>query len=302
MAADRWNLDGRTVLITGAARGIGAESARRLAARGANVSLVGLEPDELARVAGQCGSQAVCHQADVRDPQALEAAVEATVERFGGVDVLIANAGIGPVGTVRSIDPAAFEATIEVNLLGVWRTIRACLPQLIERRGYVLVVASGSAASHAPGMAAYAASKAGVEALANCLREEVRHLGVDVGCAYFLFVDTDLVAGADAHPALAGLVERRPGWLRKKHSLAKVAETITRGVEERRTWVVVPGWFRAVLLLRGPLQRLVRAPRDAVTELDERFQRDVTERGAEAASAPVGPGGRAASERALDRR
>ena len=301
MAGERWNLEGRTVLITGAARGIGAETARLLAARGANVSLVGLEPEALARVAAQCGPRAAWLEADVRDLEALEAAVESTVERFGGIDAVIANAGIGPMGVLRSIDPAAFEATIDVNLLGVWRTIRACLPQLIERRGYVLVVSSGAAASHAPGMGAYAASKAGIEALANCLREEVRHLGVDVGCAYFLFVDTELVAGADAHPAFEGMPERRPRILRKKHSLPKVAEKVARGLEERRTWVVVPGWFRAVLLLRGPLQRLARAPGGVASELDERFLRDVAERGAEASSAPVGPGGRAASERTAGR-
>jgi NAD(P)-dependent dehydrogenase (short-subunit alcohol dehydrogenase family) len=295
MAGARWNLEGRTVLITGAARGIGAESARRLATRGANVSLVGLEPEELQRVASHCGPGAAWHEADVRDAQALETAVEATVERFGSVDAVIANAGIGPMGTVRSVDPAAFEATIDVNLLGVWRTIRACLPQLIERRGYVLVVASGSAATHVPGMAAYAASKAGVEALANCLREEVRHLGVDVGCAYFLFVDTDLVAAADAHPALGAMADHRPPLVRKKHSVGKVAEAVARALEERRTWIVVPGWFRAVLLLRGPLQRFGRSPRDVAAELDERFERDVAQRGAEAASRPVGPGGRAAS-------
>jgi NAD(P)-dependent dehydrogenase (short-subunit alcohol dehydrogenase family) len=294
-------MEGQTVFITGAARGIGAESARRLAARGANVSLVGLEPEALERVAAQCGPRAAWHEADVRDSDALEAAVEETVARFGGIDAAIVNAGIAPMGTMRSIDPAAFEATIEVNLLGAWRTIRACLPPLLERRGYVLVVASGSAASHTPGMAAYAASKAGVEALANCLREEVRHLGVDVGCAYFLFVGTDLVAGADAHPAIGAMRERAPAFVRKRHSLAKVGETVADGVEQRRTWIVVPGWFRAVLLLRGPLQRFGRAPRDVARDLDERFLHDASERGAEAASAPVGPGGQAASKRAADR-
>jgi NAD(P)-dependent dehydrogenase (short-subunit alcohol dehydrogenase family) len=301
MTANPWSVRGRTVLITGAARGIGAESARRLALRGANVSLVGLEPEELERVAAQCGPGAAWFEADVRDAAALERAAEGTVERFGGIDSVIANAGVAPMGMVRSIDPVAFENTIEVNLLGVWRTVRACLPQVIERRGYVLVVASGSAASHAPGMAAYSASKAGVEAFANCLREEVRHLGVDVGCAYFLFVDTELVSAADAHPATGDLRERMPAFLRKKHSLSKVGEAVSASLEERRTWVVVPGWARAILLLRGPLQRLGRAPRDLTVELDERFLRDVGERGAAEASRPVGAGGRAASERVVDR-
>ncbi len=143
-----WTVQGRTALITGAARGIGAETARRLAARGANVALVGLEPDELQRVSEQCGRNAAWFEADVTDWDALRGAVVGAAERFGGIDVVVANAGIGPVGMVRSTDPAAFERTIEVNLLGVWRTVRSCLPQVIERRGYVLVVASLAAAIH----------------------------------------------------------------------------------------------------------------------------------------------------------
>jgi NAD(P)-dependent dehydrogenase (short-subunit alcohol dehydrogenase family) len=136
-----WDLNGRAVLITGAARGIGAESARRLAARGARVALVGLEPEELERVAAECPA-AVFFEADVTDHGALAAAVDGTVDALGGIDVVIANAGIGTVGFARSMDPEAFERTLEVNLLGVWRTVRACLPHVIERRGYVLNVAS----------------------------------------------------------------------------------------------------------------------------------------------------------------
>src|SRR5919198_4251874 len=198
----RHDVRGKTVLITGAARGVGAESARQLAARGARLALVGLEPEELARVAEQCGPEAAAFEADVTDTAALEHAVEAAVERFGAIDVVMASAGISPTGMVRSIDPAAFERTLEINLLGVWRTVRACLPHVIERRGYVLVVASLAAATHSPGMAAYAASKAGVEAFADSLRVELAHLGVDVGVGYFSWIDTGMVAGADAHPAV----------------------------------------------------------------------------------------------------
>src|SRR6187431_3157810 len=186
-----WTTRGKTVFITGAARGLGAETARRVAARGANVALVGLEPEELARVAAQCGSNAAWFECDVTDTDALARAVE----RFGGIDVVMANAGIAPGGMVRSTDPAAFERTIEVNLLGVWRTVRATLPHVIDRQGYVLVIASLAAAIHGPGMAAYSASKAGAEAFANSLRSEVRHLGVDVGVGYFSFIDTDMVRG-----------------------------------------------------------------------------------------------------------
>src|ERR671915_1349967 len=215
-----WSVKGKTVFITGAARGIGAESARRVAARGANVALVGLEPEELARVASQCGTNAAWFECDVTDWDALQQAVEGTVERFGGIDVVIANAGIAPAGMTRSMDPRAFERTLEINLMGVWRTVRSCLPHVIERRGYVLVIASLAAALHAPGMAPYAASKAGVEAFADSLRLELKHLGVDVGVGYFGFIDTDLVRGADAHPAIGHLREQTPGPIKKTYPVS----------------------------------------------------------------------------------
>jgi NAD(P)-dependent dehydrogenase (short-subunit alcohol dehydrogenase family) len=293
-----WSVRDRTVLITGAARGIGAESARRLAARGAGVSLVGLEPEELERVADQCGANAAWFEADVTDWDALERAVEGTVERFGGIDAVVANAGIGCVGMVRSTDPAAFERTIEINLLGVWRTVRSCLPHVIERQGYVLVVASLAAAFHSPGMAAYAASKAGAEAFADSLRVEVRPMDVDVGVAYFYFIDTDLVRAAEAHPAMG---EWRPrGPLGKNYPVSAVGDAVVDGVERRRRWVVVPGWARATLVLRTALAPLIdRASLRASAEADALFQEDVAARGAEAASAPMGPGGEAASERSI---
>ena len=111
------------------------------------------------------------------------------------------------------MDPDAFERTIEINLLGVWRTVRVCLPHVIERRGYVLNIASLAAVSHGPGMAAYSASKAGVEAFSNSLRAEVAHLGVDVGVGYFAFIDTELVRGADQHPVFGGLRKQLPAPL-----------------------------------------------------------------------------------------
>jgi NAD(P)-dependent dehydrogenase (short-subunit alcohol dehydrogenase family) len=290
-----WTTSGRTVLITGAARGLGAETARRVAARGANVALVGLEPDELERVATQCGKNAAWFECDVTDAEALEAAVAGAVERFGGVDVVMANAGIAPMGMVRSTDPMAFERTIEINLLGVWRTVRACLPHVIEGRGYVLVIASMAAPLHAPGMAAYAASKAGVEAFADSLRSEVKHLGVDVGVGYFGFIDTDMVRGADAHPAIGALREAASGPLSKTYPLSKAGKALAEGIERRRRWVVVPSYARAMIVLRTLLQPLVdREAQKHAAEADALFMADVEERGAALSSTGVGPGGAAA--------
>ena len=295
MATPGWSLEGRTVLITGAARGIGADSARRLAARGANVSLVGLEPEELERVAEQCGPNAAWCEADVVDVDALERAVAGTLERFGRIDVVMANAGIAPAGMVRLLDPDVFERTIETNLLGVWRTVRACLPHVIERRGYVLVIASMAAAVHAPAMAAYSASKAGAEAFGDSLRAELAHLGVDVGVGYFSWIATDMVAGADAHPAFGFARGRLRGPTAKTYPVSAAGEAVVRGIERRDRTVVVPGWARVMLALRGVLAPLAaRQFRRNAEEMDARFEADVAARGMEEASAPVGAGGEAA--------
>jgi NAD(P)-dependent dehydrogenase (short-subunit alcohol dehydrogenase family) len=297
-----WSVRGRTVLITGAARGIGAESARRLASRGANVSLVGLEPEELQRVAEQCGQGAAWFEADVTDWDALGLAVEGTVERFGGIDAVVANAGIAPMGTVRLADPAAFERTIEINLLGVWRTVRSCLPHVIERRGYVLVISSLAAAVHAAGMAAYSASKAGAEAFADSLRIEVKRLGVDVGVGYFWFIDTDLLRGADAHPKLGGVRQEIPGPFGNTYPVSDAGKAVVEGIERRRRWVVAPRWMTAMLVLRTAIAPLFdRFGYEPAAESEALFQEDVEARGAEAASAPLGPGGEAARERPASR-
>jgi len=295
VAAD-YDLHGRIAFITGAARGIGAESARRLASRGATIALVGLEPEEMERVAGECGNGSAPFEADVTDRAQLAEVVEQVVERFGGIDVCMANAGIGGGGPVRSADPASFEQVIEVNLLGTYRTVHTCLPHVIERRGYVLVVASAAAVIHSPGMAAYAASKAGVEAFANSLRQEVRHHGVDVGVAYLSWIDTDLVRGADQHPAIKGRRDRLPAFARKTHPVSAVGDAVLDGVQKRSRIIVVPGWVKVALALRGLVWPL--AERDALKQWPEdevAFERDIAERGSEAASLPVGAGGEAAT-------
>lgn len=171
------------VLITGAARGIGAATARDLAARGARLALVGLEPGLLATLAAELGPWHVWAEADVTDSAALHCAVAKAVAALGGLDVVVAGAGIASFGTVRTIDPDAFARTVEVNLTGVFRTAAATLPHLVDSAGYLLVVSSLAALFPTAGFSAYGASKAGVEAFADSLRIEVAPLGVSVGCA-----------------------------------------------------------------------------------------------------------------------
>jgi NAD(P)-dependent dehydrogenase (short-subunit alcohol dehydrogenase family) len=263
--ADRYDIGGKVVLITGAARGIGAEAARQLYAKGAQVSLVGLEPELLEQRVNELGPRAAWFEADVTDVDALGRAVEATVERFGGIDVVIANAGIAPVGTVSSIDPADFERTIEINLLGVWRTVRATLPCVIERRGYILPIASLAAALHLPLMAHYAATKAGVEAFSNSLRGEVAHTGTRVGVAYFSFIDTDMVRESlDESPAKL-MRESTPGPVSGVASVDQAGRAIVRAIEKRARKAYAPRWVPIPLALRGVLQPLLeKGNRDTI--------------------------------------
>ena len=260
-----WDVAGRTVLITGAARGIGAETAKRLHARGANVALVGLEPERLEALASELGTRALAVEADVVDAEALERAVDAAVARFGGIDVAIANAGVAFVGTLADSPIEQLRRVLDVNLYGVLNTVRAAAPHVIERRGYLLNVASLAAASHAPLMGAYAASKAGVEALTDCVRQELRSTGVRVGCAYFGFIDTDLVKASYATSPAEVLNKRAPAFIRNPAPLSSAVDAIERGVERRSARVWAPRWVGPALVLRGLFQplterRLLREP------------------------------------------
>lgn len=281
------DVTGKVVLITGAARGIGAEVARQLAARGARLALVGLEKAQLEEVARQTGGKA--WEADVTDWDVLDRVMNEVAAHFGGIDVVVANAGIAATGFVRSMDPKAFERVIEVNLLGVWRTVRTALPHLIKSRGYCLVVSSLAAIVHIPGNAAYSAAKAGCEAFADSLRAEVRHLGVDVGTAYFSWISTDMVNSADEHPVFGKLRQGMPGVAYKKYPVRNVGKAVVRGIEKRAKAVHVPGWVGALKYFRAFTPMVVdRQAVEEVAAADVEMAKSDT-------SGLVGPGGQAAS-------
>jgi NAD(P)-dependent dehydrogenase (short-subunit alcohol dehydrogenase family) len=246
------------VLITGAARGIGADAAERFGKKGAQVSLVGLEPELLQQVAAGIGPNAAWFEADVTDRDALQRAVDATVERFGGIDVVIANAGIAPFGTMATIDPAEVERTFAVNLTGVWQTIRSTLPHVVARQGYILPIASLAAAVHGPMLGHYCATKAGVEAFADSLRAEIAHTDTRVGVAYFSFIDTDMVRDGLDSPAARLLRESLPGPFSKNAPLSAAGKAIERGVSKRANKVYAPRWVLPMTWLRGVMQPLTQ--------------------------------------------
>lgn len=252
----------RVALITGAARGIGAATARTLAARGHRVSLVGIEPGLLEELAAELGEGHAWFEADVTDQSQIDAAVAGTVERLGGIDTVVANAGIAGYGTVVQTSPDAFQRTVDINLTGAFRTAHAALPHVIERRGYVLIVASMASFAPFAGLGAYSASKAGADSLAAVLRQELAHRGAAAGSAHPSWIDTDMVRDAKRDlGSFRRMRELLPWPMRATTSVEDCAGALADGIERRARRIFVPRsaaivqWLRP-LLTSGPVERL----------------------------------------------
>ena len=248
------DLAGRRLVVTGAARGIGERVARLAATRGARLALIGLEPERLRALAGELGPAAVWREADVRDGAALKAAIDSCAQAMAGLDLVVANAGVAAYGTVRQIDETSFERVLDINLNGVFRTLKYATPHLERSRGHVTVVASALSFMPLAGMAAYGAGKAGAELLALTYRQEVAHLGVTVGVVHPSWIDTDIVRGADADlPSFRRLRDRLPYPGNVTTSVDRVATAIVDGLARRRSRVYVPravvvaNWLKAGL-------------------------------------------------------
>jgi NAD(P)-dependent dehydrogenase (short-subunit alcohol dehydrogenase family) len=252
-------LRGQVVLITGGARGIGAATARRLVRKGAKVVLVDLDQAPLSELERELGPEnATSIVGDVCRLEQMEGAVAHGVQRFGGLDVVIANAGIASYGSVLAVDPATFRRVIDVNINGVFHTVRAALPHVIERKGYVLVVSSLAAYAAVPGLAAYNAGKAGAEHFANALRVEVAHHGVKVGSAHMSWIDTPLVQDAKKDlKTFTMMLERLPGPLGAITSVEACADAFVAGIERRRTRISVPRWVNAIRWLKPAMTTVV---------------------------------------------
>ena len=256
------SVNGKVALITGGANGVGAEVARRLHDKGARVVLTDLDEVLLKEVATRLGEDRVLAAvADVRDLSAMQNAVDKGIERFGGIDIVVANAGIGTYGSVLQVDPEAFRTLIDVNVVGVFHTVRATLPSVIDRQGYVLIVSSGAAYLAFAGLAPYNASKAGVEHFANALRLEVAHLGVDVGSAHMSWIDTPLVRESKADlSTVREMLATLPGPLAKTTSVEKCGDAFVKGIEARKRRINCPGWVEVLRWIRPLLAtRMVEA-------------------------------------------
>lgn len=255
----RVSLEGQVAVVTGAARGVGELLARKLSARGAKVALVGLEPDALQRVSERLHTDSGHWYADVTDHEAMSRVAAEVEERFGKVDIVVANAGVATGGPFADSDPEAWRRVIEVNLIGSAVTARAFLPALTESRGYLLQIASLAAITPAPMMTAYCASKSGVEAYAHSLRAEVGHRGVRVGVGYLSWTDTDMVRGADRDEVMRELRQRLPWPANKTYPLGPAVDRIVAGIERRAGHVYGQWWLRGTQSVRGYLPGIIGA-------------------------------------------
>jgi NAD(P)-dependent dehydrogenase (short-subunit alcohol dehydrogenase family) len=238
----RYNLTGRIVAITGSTGGLGSALADTMRARGANLVLLDLDLDTAEAQADRLGGDAVAKgfRADVRDLASLEAAMAGAAEHFGRLDIVIANAGVDTMAPMATLEPAAFERVIDINLTGVWRTFRAALPHVQPHRGYLLAISSMAAFVHSPLQASYTASKAGVWAMCDSIRVELRSLGVGVGSAHPTFFRTPMMDDVVADPAGRELWGGNDKGLWKMIPLQTVTAGIVDGIERRADQIVIP--------------------------------------------------------------
>lgn len=263
-------LTDKVFLITGGAQGIGLETARIAIDRGARVALVDLDPERAREAAGGLGPAAIGLGADVVDPEAIAGAVAGAVAEFGRVDVVVANAGITPPKTTtRALDEDTWRKVVEVNVLGVYRTVVAGLPEIVANRGQVAIIASSY--SHVNGVlnSSYAVSKSAVEAFARGLSVELAAHGAGVTTAFFGYVDTGLIGKAFDEP-MADQFRREvaPSFMTRPIHVGQAAEALVDGIAARRATVIEPGRWRIPHYLRGLLMPLT----------DRRLERDLRAR------------------------
>ncbi|MCX6394062.1 MAG: SDR family NAD(P)-dependent oxidoreductase [Solirubrobacterales bacterium] len=275
------SLTGKTVLITGATGGIGAATSRELIGRGANVVVTDIGLEQVTDLATELGERALPIVVDVTDRGSIDQAVAQAVAHFGKVDIVFANAGIAndPPLTVAGLTDEMYEKVIDVDLNGVWHTVRAGLPQVIENGGYVLITSSIYAFMNGVVNAPYAMSKAAVEQLGRALRTELAYRGASAGVLYPGWVDTNIakIAMHDPGPVKELADHAFRGPLGKTITPERAAKAIANGMEKHSARIIVPRRWVPFSMLRGVFNMATDAlmQRDAkVAGVLERIDRD----------------------------
>jgi NAD(P)-dependent dehydrogenase (short-subunit alcohol dehydrogenase family) len=221
----------RVAFITGASRGVGAAIARAFHGDGIQLALASRSGADL----GLDGALGL--KCDVRDPEAVDAAVNEAVESFGGLDIVVANAGVGSYGPFLELDEADLEAMIDINLKGTLYTARYALPHLIERKGDFLSMASVAGLRAFPGEAVYNASKFGQLGFTRSLDHELRELGVRVTNIAPGGIATDFAMGSG----------RTPGSTEGMMSAEEVADVVLFAVNRPRDMRMMTISFRPMI-------------------------------------------------------
>jgi NAD(P)-dependent dehydrogenase (short-subunit alcohol dehydrogenase family) len=254
-----YDLKSRVVAITGSTGGLGCAVAKALLAKGARLALFDLDRAAPAAQAKAFGDdrQARGWPVDVGSPASLETAMGEAARHFGGIDVAIANAGISAVESILTADAGSFERVVDVNLNGVWRTFRAALPHVQPRQGYLMAISSMAAFVHSPMQASYSASKAGVWAMCDSIRLELRHLRVGVGSVHPTFFPTPMMAVIHTDPVGNRIWRGNKSGIWKMVSLESVVDAIVRGIEAREDMIVVPKQNGLVARVPGLLRKII---------------------------------------------
>ncbi|MGK2955373.1 MAG: short-chain dehydrogenase/reductase [Solirubrobacterales bacterium] len=265
MSETVYDLQGKVVLVTGGARGIGLAIANAAAARGASIALLDLDEDATLESAMTINADAIGIGADISDRAQVEAAFERVVERFGRIDVVVANAGIAPqTTTARAIPPDEWERVIQVNLYGVWFTVRAGMPEVVRNGGQFVLISSSYAFMNGALNSSYATAKAGVEALGRSLRGELIPLGASATVCYFGWITTEMVTGAFSEPIVDRMRKLAPAFMTRQIPVKTAGEAVVNGIERRSPRVIVPREYGIIFFMRGILGPL----------MDRRFESD----------------------------
>ena len=274
-----YDVCGKVVLITGGTGGIGSATARELIGRGAKVAIVDVDPRTPQIAACMSSHSAMGTIADVCDRDALDLAVAEVVDRFGRVDVAIANAGIlSRAATLRTTPTPSIESVLAVNIYGVVNTVQAAMDEVIAHRGQFVLISSVFAFLNGMGTIPYAMSKAAVEQLGRGLRVELAAHGVSTTIAYFSLIETNMIKqGVDADPLVDELLASLPRPFLKRLQPDTAATALANGLAHRLPRVVEPSRWKPLSALRGLLapamdSHLIRDRRTlaALSQLDTR--------------------------------
>jgi NAD(P)-dependent dehydrogenase (short-subunit alcohol dehydrogenase family) len=255
----RYDLAGRVVAITGSTGGLGSAIAKALLQKGARLALLDLDGAATAAQAKALGDdrQARGWPVDVTSLASLQTAMDEAARHFGGIDIAIANAGISVVESILTAGTGRFEHVLDVNLNGVWRTFRAALPHVEPRQGYLMAISSMAAFVHSPMQASYTASKAGVWAMCDSIRLELRHLGVGVGSVHPTFFPTPMMDVIHTDPVGKRIWRGNKSGIWKMVSLESVVDAIVRAIEAREDMIVVPKRNWLVARMPGLLRKII---------------------------------------------